>query len=663
MRRIEGCPKLRKKRPLARLIFCGLGLSFLLSLWPARPLAHGRQISPESPESSVRWYSIHLGQETVGYIKETGTRVQQGGGWQWRSITETKIVLKRLGQKVEMTVNYEHLETEDGLLRKIIAEQVLGSSRVRTEIEIKEDRAEIKTVSSGQTFQKSIPYTGPLLGPVGIGRLTLEKLKSPGDKVEYRTILAELSQVVSGERTLVGEEEVDCGRRKIKARKVLDRLSPEVSTREVWLDAEGNEVRSVDSTPLGELVTCLSSEQEVMEALALSRGQEQYFASTLITANLRLPQARQLERVVIRLRHRKPEMGWPEIENEYQKILEKDDGTMVVELRSQPLKGRSTNRVPEAQLKPYLEANAFIDFKQPEIERVAARVAGSEKDVFKKALKLRDWVSQKLTFDPGFVFAPASEVMRDKKATCAGYASLLTALLRAAGIPARYLMGLAYVNGIWGGHAWVEAWLDGRWLPLDAALPSPGAADAARLVIARSSLENGPGESLVAVQKLFGYVTIDVLEYSLLGRKFSVSEGQPRYEIKEGHYWNYGLQLGLRAPAGFTWAELDKVWPDRTLLTLKGPAGQTISLIQESWFPAAIPGNYLIDRLKKEVNGGKLDYIAVWGKKRSLLVSRDKAAVVVANGVDIFLLVARGQESEKLLRRVLSGLETRLVLN
>ncbi|MGB9907195.1 MAG: transglutaminase-like domain-containing protein [Candidatus Saccharicenans sp.] len=663
MDRAKGFSKAGKRPRLELLILCGLGLSLLLNLWPGRQLVQGRELAPASQASSTRWYSISLGGETVGYVKETGSRVQKDGRSQWKSITESKIVLKRLGRKVEMSVNYEHLETENGLLLKVISEQMLASSRVRIEIEIKEDRAEIKTMSGGQTYEKAIPYTGQLLGPVGIGRLTLEKLKNPGDKVEYRTILAELSQVVSGERTLVGEEVVDCGRGKIRARKVLDRLSPLVSTREVWLDEEGNEVRAVESSPLGELVTCLSSEREVMEALALARGQEQFFTSTLIVANVRLPQARQLERVVIRLRHRKPELGWPELQNECQKILEKDDRTLVVELSRQRLRGGPARRLPAAQLQPYLEASTYIDFKQPEIARVASRVAGSEKDIFKKALKLRDWVSQNLTFDPGFVFAPASEVMRAKKATCAGYASLLAALLRAAGIPARYLMGLAYVNGIWGGHAWVEAWLEGQWVPLDAALPSPGAADPARLAIAWSSLETGPGESLVAAQRLFGYVTIDILEYSLQGRNFRVPEGQPLYEVKEGRYWNYGLQLGLRAPTGFSWADLDKVWPDRTLLTLKGPAGQTVSLIQESWFPAARPKNHLVDRLKKEVSGGKLDYITVWGKKRPLLVSPDKSAVAIANGLDIFLVLAQGQESEKLLRRLLSGLESRLILN
>ena len=48
-------------------------------------------------------------------------------------------------------------------------------------------------------------------------------------------------------------------------------------------------------------------------------------------------------------------------------------------------------------------------------------------------------------------------------------------------------MGFAYANGIWGGHAWTEAYLDNRWIALDAALFSPGPADAARLRFGASS--------------------------------------------------------------------------------------------------------------------------------------------------------------------------------
>lgn len=627
------------------------------------PAVLARSVQGASDEGETRWYSIRLGEETVGYVKETGSRVQQAGRWYWKSATESKIVLRRLGQKVEMNVSYEHLETDDGLLKKITAERLLAGSRVRTEIEVEEDRVKIKNITGNQVFSREIPASGRLLGPVGIGRLTVEKLKKPGDKVEYRTILAELAQVISGERTLSGEEVVDCGRNKMTAKKVIDRISQIETTRQVWLDGGGNEVKAVEPSPLGDIVTCLSSEQEVMEAMAASRGQEQFFQSSLIRANVRLPQARGLDRVVVRLKHSHPELGWPDLASEYQKILENSGEVKVLELDRVPLRSSFDGQLSAEEKKPYLEANTYIDISDPEIKRIAKEVAGREKNVFQKALKLRDWVSRNLAFDAGFVFAPASEVMKAKKATCAGYAALLAALLRAAGMPSRYLMGVVYANGIWGGHAWVEGWLEGRWVPLDAALPSPGAADPARIAIARSSLAEGPGGSLVAAQKFFGYVTVEVMEISLKGRTFKISQNQPLYEVKDNRYWNPGLQLGLRALDGFTFAELDRVWPDRTLLALKGPDGQAVRLFQEGWFPAENLEKYLLDRLKKEVSGGRQIQLRVWGRKRPALVSAEKSALAILNGADLLVVVASGKNSEQLLAGVAAALENRLIVD
>ncbi|RFT15738.1 MAG: Transglutaminase domain protein [Candidatus Saccharicenans subterraneus] len=651
----------QKKGPGGNLGLARLGIILWLVILAWSPGLFARSVQGEANKEETRWYSIRLGEETVGYVKETGSRLQQAGRWYWKSVTESKIVLRRLGQKVEMRVSYEHLETDEGLLKKITAEQLLAGSRVRTEIEVEEDRAKIKNLTGNQVFSREIPSSGRLLGPVGIGKLTNDKLKRPGDKVEYRTILAELAQVISGERTLVGEEVVDCGRNKMTARKVIDRISQIETTRQVWLDMEGNEVKAVEPSPFGDIVTCLSSEQEVMEAMAASRGQEQFFQSSLIRSNVRLPQARGLDRLVVRLKHSQPELGWPDLANEYQKILENSGEVKVVELKRVPLRSSPDGQLSAEEKKPYLEANTYIDINDPEIKRIASEVAGREKNVFQKALKLRDWVSRNLAFDAGFVFAPASEVMKAKKATCAGYAALLAALLRAAGIPSRYLMGIVYANGIWGGHAWVEAWLEGRWVPLDAALPSPGAADPARIAIARSSLAEGPGGSLVAAQKFFGSVSVEVLEFSLKGRTVKINQNQPLYEVKDNRYWNPGLQLGLRAPDGFTFAELDGVWPDRTLLALKGPDGQVVRLFQEGWFPSENLEKYLLERLKKEVNGGRQIQLRVWGKKRPALVSAEKSALAILNGTDLFLLVASGKNSEKLLAGVAAALENRLI--
>lgn len=616
----------------------------------------------EEKGPEVRWYIISLGPQKIGYIKETVEKIQEDGLWNFKNRTESKMVFNRLGKKVELIFNSEYVESEDGHLIKVFSDQLLSSQPMKIEAWVQEGKVVVKSTAGGRTFSRELPYSGKLLGPQGIGRLTESGLKKPGDKIEFKTLLAELSQVASGERTLIGEEEIEFRGQKLKARRIEEKFNGLATTRKLWLDDRGSEIRSIEPSPFGDLVTELSTEQEAIAGMeGLNLNQDQYRIS-LIKANIRLPQARQLDRVVIRLKHKRPELGWPDFQNDYQRIIHQDKDSLVMELKRVEMKTgiKAQKKLSEQDLLPYLKANAYIAPEDPEIKKVAQEVAGSENDVFKKALKLRDWVSRNMNFDLGIVFAPASEIIKSKRGTCAGYAALLASLLRSAGIPSRYLFGLVYAQGIWGGHAWVEAWIDGQWVPLDAAVPSPGVADPARLAIAWSSLDEGLGESLSAAQKVFGNVEIEIQEYSFRGKTFKIEPGSPVYEVKNNVYHNPGLKLSLKAPAGFTFADLDKVWPDETVLTLTGPSGQLVKLIQGSWFPADNLEQHLISLLRKEVKDGKLEYVKIWGKKRPILVSAEKSAVAIVNGVDVFILTARSQKSEELLRTVLKNFRNTL---
>ncbi|MBC7364918.1 MAG: transglutaminase domain-containing protein [Candidatus Aminicenantes bacterium] len=608
------------------------------------------------PKMEARWYSIFLGQQKVGYIKEYGGSFEENGQKKIKTVSESRMVFNRLGKKIEMIIKSENVETESGWLEKVRTEEILSSSVILVEAEVENNLIRLKTTTGGQTHSRELKFSGELLGPVGIGNLTREKLNNPGERFEFQTLLAELGQVVRGERTLVAEEELNLGGKKIKARKLEEKFSGLPQTRNVWIDEEGNELRSEEPSPFGQMVVVLSDEKEAKSGLEEATPGQDQLSSSLIKANVRLPQARNLDRLVVRLKHKKPELGWPELQNDYQRIIKKDSDTVVLELRRAGFNFPSNFVLTAGDRESFLKSNAYLQPEEPEINRVAREVAGLELTELEKALKLRDWVARNMSFDLGFVFAPASEVIKNKKGTCAGYAALLASLLRAAGLPSRYVVGLAYVNGVWGGHAWVEAWIRDRWVPLDAALCSPGVADAARLAVAWSSLEEGLGELLLPVQKIIGYLEIEILEYEFAGKIFKVAENQPLYEIKGDFYYNYGLGLRLRAPAGFEFSALDRVWPDKTLLRLKNHQGQTIKLSQEGWFPAGDFNSYLVELLKKEIKDGILDYQKVWGRKIPRLVSSAKSAVALPVGVDVFVLVVEGQKSADLLREVLKNI-------
>ena len=63
----------------------------------------------------------------------------------------------------------------------------------------------------------------------------------------------------------------------------------------------------------------------------------------------------------------------------------------------------------------------------------------------------------------------ASEILRQGTGDCTEYSRALTAVLRADGIPAREVSGMAYAGDEFGFafHAWVEAYINGRWVAID----------------------------------------------------------------------------------------------------------------------------------------------------------------------------------------------------
>ena len=61
------------------------------------------------------------------------------------------------------------------------------------------------------------------------------------------------------------------------------------------------------------------------------------------------------------------------------------------------------------------------------------------------------------------------DTIRDRTGDCTEFADLFTTLARAAGLPARTVVGLAYQDGSqdFGLHAWNEVVIDGHWRGVD----------------------------------------------------------------------------------------------------------------------------------------------------------------------------------------------------
>jgi len=129
-----------------------------------------------------------------------------------------------------------------------------------------------------------------------------------------------------------------------------------------------------------------------------------------------------------------------------------------------PVTGR-----PAPQDLRYLAATPLVQFRDPVFQglerRLGAPAGATRWQVAQRVTHfVYDWIKDK-NYTVGF--ASAQEVARNPQGACAQHGVLAVALLRRLGVPARGVTGWMACGDALGLHFWVEAELDGRWIPLD----------------------------------------------------------------------------------------------------------------------------------------------------------------------------------------------------
>lgn len=95
-------------------------------------------------------------------------------------------------------------------------------------------------------------------------------------------------------------------------------------------------------------------------------------------------------------------------------------------------------------LRECLKPSARCNPGHPEVQKLARSIAGREKDPYRKALLLHDWVAENIAYDYdslaegtyGFNNQRPESVLRNGRCVCMGFSDLYVSLLRAAGVPA-----------------------------------------------------------------------------------------------------------------------------------------------------------------------------------------------------------------------------------
>jgi Transglutaminase-like superfamily len=157
-------------------------------------------------------------------------------------------------------------------------------------------------------------------------------------------------------------------------------------------------------------------------------------------------------------------------------------------------------------VKGFMAPDLNIESDDSRMIEAARTILKGATDPVSAAKKLLDWVHRHVEKKPVLTMPSALEVLRTREGDCNEHAALLTALLRAAGIPGRLCIGLVYTRDKFYYHAWTEAWL-GKWVSLDATL-NQMPADATHIKWAEGNLSQQ-----LEIARLLGEIRIQVLDF------------------------------------------------------------------------------------------------------------------------------------------------------
>lgn len=164
---------------------------------------------------------------------------------------------------------------------------------------------------------------------------------------------------------------------------------------------------------------------------------------------------------------------------------------------------------PEVQ--EWLKPSTFVQSDNPELIKKAQEIIGDEKDAKKIADKLCQWVYANVHTTYSARLTNALEVLENLEGDCTEHTILFVGLARAAGLPAREVAGLIYVDDSVGApkgfyfHQWATVWV-GKWIDVDPTFNQPQAD------VTHIKLAEGDPFTQAKLLPLIGQIQVQVAE-------------------------------------------------------------------------------------------------------------------------------------------------------
>ncbi|MFG0248888.1 MAG: transglutaminase family protein [Phycisphaeraceae bacterium JB051] len=465
------------------------------------------------------WFSLRLGGQPAGYSHES-CEIDADGNLITKS--DTQISMSRGPMPITIRITSEFVQTPEGKPLRGQSKQDMSIMQVVQSYKYNADGSiALTSMQNGQRITNNIPKPAQdWMTPIQAQAYVMDELAKGNKQISFWTIDPTAGpQPVQITMKHLGEQSVEVVGKTIPAiawdmtTSMMDGVVTKVWTDDKLLPVKTN----VTPMPGMELEVLLSDQMLATQKV----NPPELLVSTMVTPNRPLPNPRKLKHAEYELRI---EAGQAAVKrdtllqsaNQQVQWLDNKRAKVIVNINADP--------IPNAE-KPgesYLKATAVLNHQDPEIQKALERALGRTPEklpVMQRALRLREFVNREIKAkDLSVGFATASEVIRTKQGDCTEHGTLLAAMLRGAGVPSRVVSGMIYVDeflgnrNIFGYHMWAQAWVDGKWVDLDATLPHT-VFDAAHIAMVASDTDSGNTmNDLVKLTPLIGRLKINVLK-------------------------------------------------------------------------------------------------------------------------------------------------------